>query len=104
MAAEEKKYNKAGLTAREHYQSSDDPCGYVVDDPNLHHALINTTVGEALQRLNEIREDEATDNALLARSLRCFNLIREMAEVAGRKPEGELPLWAARIRAVFNQL
>ena len=104
MQGAEKKYNKAGLTAREHYQSSDDPCGYVVDNPNPAHTQINDTVGEALQRVNELKEDTATDSAALARGLRCYQLIREMAEVAGRKPEGELSLWAARIRAVFNQL
>ena len=97
-------YNKAGLTARTHYQESDDPCGYLTDNPNPFHQQINETVDKALQRLNEIREDRKTDPETLARSLRCYNLIREMAGLAGRKPEGQLALLAARVKAILNQL
>jgi hypothetical protein len=97
------KYNKAGLTAREHYQSSDDPCNYVTDTPDPWHTQINETVDAALQRINEIKESDP-DRDTLARSLRCYQLIREMATTAGRKSEPGLKLLAAQIRVVFNQL
>ena len=98
-----KKYNKAGLEARRHYQECDDPCGYVTDSPNLVRVAINETVDAALQRVYEIKERDAGGESY-RRALLLYNLIREMAASTGRKSEGELPLWAARIKKVFSAL
>ena len=98
-----KKYNKAGLEPRRHYQECDDPCGYVTDSPNLMRVAINETVDAALQRVYEIREKDESGEPY-RRALVIYNLIREMAASAGRKTDGELPLIAARIKKVFSAL
>lgn len=94
-------YNKAGLTARTHYQECDDPCGYVTDTPNAFHQQINETVDAALQRINEIKESGA-DDLVIAHALRCYNLIREMASTAGNKSGPTLKLLAAQVKAVLT--
>ncbi len=96
-----RQYNMAGKVARAHYQSSDDPCGYVTDNPNPVRTAINETVDAALQRTYEIRE---TQPDMYARSLRIYNLIREMAALAGRLPDGQLNLRLAQIRKMFSAL
>jgi hypothetical protein len=98
--AETRSYNTAGIEAREYYVANEDPCGYMEENPNIFHAAINTAVGDAIQRVIEIKENNPE---LFAMAARKYNLAREMAARAATEPT-QLELWSLRIRKVVDSI
>ncbi len=95
-------YNKAGLEAQTYYVADEDPCGYVTDEPNGFLAAINSAVGEAVQRVLEIKE--SCPEELFIEAAQKGNLAREMAAKAGKLSGPDLELWSLRIRKVVDSI
>lgn len=98
-----REYNKAGTESRTYYAAGEDPCGYVVDNPNRFHLAINSAIQEGLQRVTEVAESDVEDS-IKARAWRTYNLAREFASTANHANEVGLMLLAAQVRKVVNSI
>lgn len=99
---ERRQYNTAGIEPQDYYVATEDPCGYVEENPNIFHAAINAAVGDATQRFLEIKENNPTPE-LFVDTARKANLVREMAARAATEPMN-LELWSLRIRKVVESI